>query len=54
MAKFCPHCGNQLSEEEKILPGLRHSRGKPAASAQPKAERGLAADSRETAEISQD
>lgn len=37
MAKFCPHCGNQLSEEKKFCPVCGTPVGKPAASAQPKA-----------------
>lgn len=36
MAKYCPHCGNQLSEEEKFCPVCGTPVGNPAASAPPK------------------
>lgn len=34
MAKFCPHCGNQLSEDEKFCPVCGTPVGKPAAPVQ--------------------
>lgn len=34
MAKFCPHCGNQLSEDEKFCPVCGTPVGKPVAPAQ--------------------
>lgn len=37
MAKFCPHCGNQLSEDEKFCPVCGTPVEKPAAPAQPAA-----------------
>ena len=34
MAKFCPHCGNQLSEDEKLCPACGTRVGKSAATPQ--------------------